>query len=222
MPTISSNTIVKNGMPFIGRVLKQVEPYMDKMFITVSEKCIDQTMNVVETFHNTHGDKVIVDTENVSRPDELTHIQQMQLDQSDTDWILFMSDDDFWPREQLKKVLDLLGTDKNILAYSISPYQLLDYEHYDESWHIKSFSKFFRREGARYIKNWPRELIADKNNAPLYWRKHPQVKKLPFPDYHFYHLSYIKDHSFRSEDWATSFRINKGSPLKLPKPFSII
>lgn len=220
--TISSNTIVKNGMPFIGRVLQQVEPYMDKMFITVSEKCIDQTMNVVETFQNTHGDKVIVDTENVKRPDELTHIQQMQLDQSDTDWILFMSDDDFWPRDQLKKVLDLLGTDENILAYSVSPYQLIDYEHYDESWKIKSFSKFFRREGARYIKNWPRELIADKNNAPLYWRKHPQVKKLPWPEYYFYHLSYMKNHSFRNEEWATSFRINKGNALKLPESFSVI
>ena len=208
-------------MPYIGKVLEQVAPYMERMFITYSIKSDLETKKVVWGFAEKYADKVVLEIENVDRPGDLTKVQQDQLDKSTSDWILFMSDDDYWPEYQLEKILQMLGTEKDIRAYSVTPYQVLDQDHHDSSWRIKSFSKFFRREGARYIKEWPRELIADKDNRPLYWRKNPQVKKLSFPEYYFYHLSYMKDYSFRKEDWATRFRISKGDAVKLPMSFVI-
>ena len=94
MPSISSNTIVKNGMPYIGKVLEQVEPYMQEMFITYSVNSDIETKKVVWAFAEKYGDKVILEVENISRPGDLTKVQPVQLDKTTIDWILFMSDDD--------------------------------------------------------------------------------------------------------------------------------
>src|SRR3990167_8904436 len=45
--TITSHTIVRNGMPFIIPVLKAVSPLMTKMFITISEKSDDGTKEAI-------------------------------------------------------------------------------------------------------------------------------------------------------------------------------
>ena len=217
--TITSNTLVKNGMPFIGKVLRQVAPYMDEMIIAISRKSDDGTIKEINEALKDHMDKVTIIWEDVSKPAELTEVENEMVKISKSEWILFLSDDDYWPVDQLSLCLDELDKDDNILAYSVNPYQLIDFEHYDYSWRNKSFSKFLRRKGLRFIKNWPRELAADENNKALYWRKHPQVKCLP---YKFYHLSYIKNHSFRTEDWATSFKQTLGNPMKLPISFKDI
>ena len=182
---IASNTIIKDGMPFIGKVLEQVEPYMDEMFITLSEKSTDGTKEIVEAFAKKYPNKVILDTENVKDLGDLADVQQSQIDRATSDWILFMSDDEYWPRFQLEKIIRLLDRKEDILAYSVGVYQLLNYEYHDNSWRKKFFPRFFKREGARFIKRWPRELIADKDNQHLSWKKHEKVRRLPFPDYHF-------------------------------------
>lgn len=215
MPKISSNTIVKNGMPFIGRVLRQIAPYMDKMIITLSCKSNDGTLNEIQQLVDLYPGKIVLDHEDVSSPAELTEVRNKQVSMTHSDWILFLDDDDFWPQDQLEACLKELDKDDDILAYSVSPYQLIDCEHYDSSWNNRSFSKFLRTKDLRYIKPWPRDLPADKDNSPLYWKTHPKVKKLPF---RFYHLSYLKSHSFRSEKWAESFKFSIGKKIKLEKP----
>ena len=210
---ITSNTLVKDGMPFIGKVLEQVEPYMDEMIVTISVKCTDETNDVVEKFRKEHPDKVFVYHENVSHKAELTKIQQDMLDSSTGDWILFLSDDDYWPREELEKVLAEIDKGEDVLGYSVNPYQLIDLEHYDYSWRKKQFTKFFKREGSYYKGDWPRELIYN-NGESLYWKDNKRVVSL---SYKFYHLSYLKNHSFRTEDWAKSFRHKVGKKVKIER-----
>lgn len=217
--TISSNTIVRDGMPFIGKVLTQVAPYMEEMIITISEKSTDGTLTEIKKIQELYPNKVILNTENVASPGELTSVRNEQVKLTKSDWILFLDDDDYWPKDQLELCLAELDKDPNVLAYSVNPYQLIDMEHYDRSWIHKYFSKFLRREGLRYIKPWPRDLPADKDNKPLYHKWHPQVKNLP---YKFYHLSYLKNKSFRTEEWAKDFKFKIGKSEKLPKCIEVI
>ena len=218
--TITSNTLVMNGMPFIGKVLKRVAPYMDEMVICISESSNDGTEEEIKKELKDYWNKVIWMTENVKSPGELTEIENDMVKKSKGDWILFLSDDDYWPQDQLEKCIDLLE-DPEILTYSVSPYQLIDWEHYDSSWGNKSFSKFLKNDNLSFVKPWPRELPVDKDKNPLYWRTHIKVKRLPFPEYHFYHLSYMKNWSFRNDDWSINFRHKIGQSIKLEKPLKI-
>lgn len=215
--TIASHTIVKNGMPFIGKVLKQVEPYMDKMFIAVSKKSNDGTIQEVMNFTESCKKPVELIYEDVGKPAQLTQIEQFQVDRTTQDWILFLSDDDYWTHDQLELCLKEIEKDPTKPAYSVSPYQLLDFETYDSSWAEKSFSKFLRREGLHYEKDWPDEMPFHGDRMS-YWRANNEVKRLP---YKFYHLSYLKDYSFRNEGWAKRYAFRKGDAVKLPKPLVI-
>lgn len=217
--TITSNTIVKNGMPFIGVVLEQVAPYMDEMIITISKESSDGTLDVLLQLKEKYESKVFINLESVKEPGELTEIRNQQKQNSKGDWILFLDDDDYWPRDQLKLCMLDIEKDELInagfLAYSVSPYQLIDFEHYDTSWNGKSFSKWLKNTpGLQYIKPWPRDLPANEG-VPLYWKTHPKVKTLP---YRFYHLSYLKSGSFRNEEWAKVFSHKIGKPERLTKP----
>ncbi len=216
MLKISSNTIVKNGMPFIGKVLEQVAPYMHQMVITISESSGDGTIEEILKFSERHPGKVLLSFEAVNHPSKLTGVRDMQVQMSTGDWILFLDDDDYWTHEELEKCIAELEKDPTMLAYSVNPYQLIDTGHYDYSWRKRSFSKWIKNvEGLHYVFPWPRDLPADKEGNPLYWKTHPRVKRLP---YKFYHLSYLKGGSFRKEGWASEFKLQIGRPIPLPKP----
>lgn len=211
--TIASHTIVKNGMPFIGKVLRQVAPFMDKMFIAVSQYSDDGTIEEVMKFIQDHPNKVEYIMEGETNPAKLTAVEQFQVDRTMQDWILFLSDDDYWPADQLELCLKEVDKDPEILAYSVSPYQLLDWDTYDAEFSRKSFSKFLRKtDGLHYVGKWPAEMPCEGNGQMLYHKTNPRVKRLP---YRFYHLSYLKNHSFRTEDWATHWAFKKGKAIKL-------
>ena len=216
--TIASHTICKNSMPFIGRVLRQVAPYMDKMFITISQHSTDGTHEEVMKFISETKTLVEFAYEGETNPANLTRVRQFQVDHTKQDWILFLDDDDYWPRGELEACLKELDREPEVLAYSVSPYQLIDFEHYDASWNKKSFSKFLRTAGLRYAGPWPRDLPCDAQGQPLYWKTHPQVRTLP---QRFYHLGLLKHHSFRKEDWAKKFAYKVGRPEKLTEPFQL-
>jgi len=204
MPKITSNTLIKHGMPFLELVLEQVVYDMNDMVITISKEADDETRKVIKKFLHRWAQKVTILEEDVEYSGQLTQERNRQLEYSQGDWILFLDDDDYWPRDQLKLCLAELDKDPEMLAYSITPYQLTDYEHRDISWDKKGFSKFLRKEGLRYIHPWPRDLPVDKNGSKLYWKTHKKVKKLP---YRFLHLSNLKDYSFRDEKWAGKYKI---------------
>jgi glycosyltransferase involved in cell wall biosynthesis len=214
MPKITSNTIVKNGMPFIGKILEQVEPFVDEMIITVSEKSTDGTVLEIETLRQKHPDKVFVDTENVVSPKYLTDVRNNQVKKSHGDWILILDDDDYWTPDQLQFCISELDKDPSVLCYAVNPYQLIDFENHDTSWSKKYFSKFLRRDGLRFKYPWPRELPIDSNGVNLYWKDNPAVKKLP---YRLYHLSYLKSGSFRKEEWGKKYEDKVGLSSKLPQ-----
>ncbi|MBI4136941.1 glycosyltransferase [Candidatus Roizmanbacteria bacterium] len=216
--TIASHTIVKNGMPFIGKVLRQAAPLMNKMFISVSAASDDGTLREVMEFIGENPGKVEFMEDGYTVPGQLTQLRQFQVDRTKQDWILFLDDDDYWPTDQLELCLKELEKDDTTLAYSVSPYQVIDNWHYDASWYNKSFSKFLKKtDGLHYRGDWPRDLPCDDTGKPLYWKTHKQVKTLP---YKFYHLALLKNHSFRHEDWAKKkYSYHVGTPALLESEF---
>lgn len=195
--SVVSHTIVRNGMPFIDLVLRQVEPYMNRMLITVSEKSTDSTLAALRDLEKDFPKKVRIDFENVSDPSELTMVRQNQVDNSYEDWILFLDDDDWWPKENLDGMMRLIKED--IDAYAVSPIQVIDQNYYDKHWYEhKFFTKWFRNKDITYINPWPRDSIL-MNGKELYWKKNLRTRRL----YGLYlHLSGIKPNSFRNEEWS--------------------
>lgn len=218
--TIASHTIVRQGMPFIGKVLRQAAPFMDKMFISVSQSSDDGTLEEVMSFIGDNPGKVEFMQDGYTIPGQLTQLRQFQVDRTAQDWILFLDDDDYWQADQLELCLKELDKDENILAYSVNPYQVIDSWHYDSSWYSKSFSKFLKKtDGLHYRGAWPKDLPCDSDGNPLYWKTHKQVKTLP---YKFYHLALLKGHSFRSEDWAKKkYNYHVGAPERFENEFII-
>ena len=72
---IASNTLVCKGMPFIGKVLKQVSPFMDEILIVASHKSDNATLESIYKVQKEFPDKVRIDFENVSDVGELTEIR---------------------------------------------------------------------------------------------------------------------------------------------------
>lgn len=206
-----SHTLVRNGQPFIDLVLRQVEPFMDKMFITVSEKSDDGTMEVVEKIKKDFKKKVILNTENVTHPGELTYERQKQLDNTPKNaWVLFLDGDDYWPYTDLKLADMFLTSDVDGLA--VNPFQLVDKEMYDYSWRNKWFTKWFKNsKGVHYRHPWPRDLIY-KNDDVLYWRKNERVPRVALK---YFHLSNLMDWRFRDEEWAKEYKTSIGVLKKL-------
>ena len=215
---ITSNTLVRNGMPFIDLVLRQVEPFVDEMIITQSLKSTDRTSKVIERFEKQFPVKTKVYFEDVEEPGMLTNVREQQLKVSNSDWILFLDDDDYWPTSSLEQIVELIKKDEDVDGYSFTPLQVVDDKYHDKSWAHKGFTKLFRnRSGVHYERNWPRDLIF-KYEQPLYWKANPRVKSVKIP---FFHLSYIKGGSFREEDWACSFKHALGSKRTYQKKYKV-
>jgi len=206
-----THTIVKNGMPFIGLVLRQVIPFAHRCLITISTNSTDGTLEVLQNLQKEYPDKVVIDYESVQTVSMLTLERQKQVEKTTEDWILFLDDDDFWPYEALQSVLRALN-DK-VDALTVHPYQLLNKHEYDGNWNEKWFTKWIRKQsGLHYAKPWPRDLIF-VNDRMLYWKKNPLVVKHPA---RYFHLSYLKDGSFRNEAWANKYKFTPPYACILP------
>jgi glycosyltransferase involved in cell wall biosynthesis len=196
-------------MPFIEPVLRNVEPYMDRMLITISEKSNDGTLQVLRKLEKEFSQKMRIDFENVDNPGLLTQERQKQVEKTSEDWILFADDDDWWSKESLEEMMTLL--DNDVDGYAVSPYQVIDENNYDKYWlDNKFFSKWFRNKDIKYKFPWPKDLIFTQGR-PLYWKQNPKVTCLKGK---FFHLSNIKSSSFRQEDWASQFKekIKRSTP----------
>jgi len=193
-------------MPFIDLILRQVEPYMDKMLITISEKSEDGSLAVVRDFEREFPNKVRVLFENVDDPAKLTHERQRQVDLTIEDWILFLDDDDYWPEESLKEMMELVK--KDVDGYAISPIQIVDQFGYDKHWFMhKFFTKWFRNKNITYHGPWPRDMIMS-GDKELYWKKNLNTIRLTGK---YFHLSNIKYNPFRKEEWTKG---NYEEPIK--------
>lgn len=222
MLKVCSHTLVRQGMPFIDLVLRQVIPFMNRCLVTISEKSTDGTLDVLMALEKEFPDKIKIDFENVQTPGELTNERQKQVGKTYEDWILFLDDDDYWPTESLEKMIELIEKNHDVDGFSINPYQVIDQRHYDGSWWNKWFSKWFKNQkGINYRGKWPQDMIY-LNDQILYWKVNPRIPKVDqfYTDFsypRFFHLSYIKGHSFRSEDWAGKFAHKIGTPIVFPK-----
>lgn len=213
MVKLVSNTIVKNGMPFITLCLEQILPFVKRSIITVSEKSDDGTRKTLNLLEAKWKDKIRIDYENVVSPGELTKVRQNQLNRTIEDWVLFLDDDDYWPTSSMEQIVELISKEEDIDAYSFTPYQLINKGMYDISWVNKSFTKLFKyQDKVHYRHPWPKDLIY-KGDELLYWRTNPRVKRVGI---RFIHLARIKEHSFRDEDWAKEYKLNEGTPAPIP------
>lgn len=202
-----SNTIVKNGMPFIEPVLRNVEPFVDKMLVTVSAESNDGTKELLDNLEREWKGKLEVSLEFTRKPYQLTEERQKQLDKTEMGaWVLFLDADDYWPAEQLKLVDLYLGGDIDGLA--VNPFQVIDGKYHDDNWRVKWFTKWFKNQpGVHYERPWPRDLIF-RDHQMLYWKNNDRVPRVPIK---FFHLSNLMKWRFRDEAWAKEFRSNIGS-----------
>ena len=194
---IASNTLVRNGQPFLNLVLRQAEPYMNRMLITISEKSNDGSLEVLRKLEHDFPRKVRIYFENVSDPSELTTMRQRMADDTYEDWILFLDDDDLWPKESMDEMMRLVR--ENVDGYAVSPIQVVDQNYYDKHWYEhKYFAKWFQNKDINYAGPWPRDMILS-GDRELYWKKNSRVKRL---NGKYFHLSNIKPSSFRKEKWS--------------------
>lgn len=200
-------------MPFIEPVLRNVEPFVDKMFVTISEKSNDGTRDVLANLQSELKGKLVVFTENVIFPAELTKVRQDQLDKTPMGaWVLFLDADDWWPKDQLQLADMYLGGDIDGLA--VNPFQIFNSELYDSSWNKKWFTKFFKKsENTHYSRPWPRDLIFNGTEM-LYWKTNPRVPRVPLK---FFHLSHLMKWRFRDEKWAKEFAVQTGTLVPFEK-----
>lgn len=213
--TICSNTLVKNGQPFIGPVLRQVEPYMHRMIITISRKADYKTKEDVLSFKNDFTKKVVLMWEKVPELRLLTQERQKQLDQTTEDWVLFLDDDDWWPRKDLERLLEHLGDD--VEGFAVNPLQMIDKNHYDWSWRYRWFTKLFKNhKGVKYYGDWPRDLICNTTGT-LYWRENERVPQ--FLDSKYFHLSSIKNYSFRDD--CEHYNRETGELREMPDEYKV-
>lgn len=208
---LCSHTIVKNGMPFIIPILEQVAPYIDKYFIALSEFSDDGT---IEALQNWNAPKPVEFMMEGSKPKALTKIRQFQVDRTTQDWILFLDDDDWWIPEKLEHALKI--AESGVDAVAVSPYQILDKEHYDSWWGEKKwFTKLFKNEDINYRGDWPKDMIY-KGDKMLYHKTYPYMGKVP---YGYFHLSEVKPYSFRHADprWWNDVKSKKKFLSPLPE-----
>ena len=206
MKTFCSHTLVRNGEPFIDLVLRQVIPFMNRCLVTISEKSTDGTLDLLRKMQKEFPNKIFIDFENVPVPGELTKERQKQLSKTHEDWCLFLDDDDYWPTDQIKEMIRVIEKEGDTIeGYVSRPYQVIDSHYYDRSWRYKWYMKWFKKQkGLNYRGAWPKDILY-LNDTRLYWRFNLQIPRLT-PK--FYHLSYIKEHSFRSEKWSGEHRKN--------------
>jgi glycosyltransferase involved in cell wall biosynthesis len=215
MHKIVSHTLVNNGQPFIGKVLEQVIPFMDKCVITVSMRSNDGTLEVINELAYKYPDKLNIGFEKVKTPSHLTYSRQEMVYREPSEWILFLDDDDYWPTDSLKSMLGLL--DQDVPGFIFSPFQVISKTQFDASWKSsKWFTKLFKNKDINYRGHWPRDLIFT-GNKPLYWRHNDKVvikKDIPF-----YHLALVKKSSFRNnKKLYKQTRVTMGDIYK-PMPF---
>lgn len=212
MVTISSNTVVKHGMPFIGVALRRALPYVDQMIITISKKADSRTIEEIKEIAKYN--KVEVYWEDIKVIGELTNVENEQIKKSKGDWIWTVEDDDIWLEKDLKECLACL--DEDLDGLGISPYLLLDPEHYDATWGKRYITKFFKREGTIMYKPFPINRLK-RNGIRLNWKFNPKVKIFPL---HYLHLPLLKEYSFRKQPpWNTKYQYTKHKKRELPDKY---
>lgn len=210
---IYTHTLVRNGQPYIGLILRQVIPFAEKCFVTISEKSTDGTLRVIEQLREEFPGKIVLRSENVEKAADLTSVRQYQIDRTPKGkWILFLDDDDYWPEDSLETLAELMRI-QDIDGFAFNPYQVIDRDSYDDSWRNRWFTKFFKnQEGVHYKHPWPKDLIY-KNEEELYWRKNSRVMRA---NKKYFHLSHIKPSSFRKEPGFEKYDKSIGKPFSFP------
>ena len=199
-------------MPYIGRALKIALPYVEQMIITLSVKSDEETIQEV---FNIRSPKVEIYWEDVAKKAELTRIENEQIEHSKGEWIWTLEDDELWAKEDLEGVFSYMNED--IDAISVNQYQMIDLNHYDYGFRRKYLTKFFKREGAYWKKDFPKN-VPYKDGKILYHKKNERNKVV---QEHFFHLPLLKENSFRDEkEWAKKYSYKVGEAVALSESYS--
>ena len=207
---LTSTTIVKNGMPFIGLALRIALPHVDQMIITISVKADEETIKEVFSLRDP---KVEIYWEDIKEKGELTRIENEQFARAKGEWIWMIDDDELWPEEDLLKVFSHFKED--IDSISINPFQVLDSKHHEWSFRHKFLSKFFKRDGVKMGIPFPRNMLF-KHGKMLNWRKNSRTLRVP---YRYFHMPLVKEHSFRNESRWKQYAYKKNTPIPIPNDY---
>lgn len=197
---IASNTLVKNGMPFIIPVIEQVLPFMERCLITISKYSTDGTEQALRNLQG-KNDKIILFGERNTSPGLLTIERQKLLGRTREDWILFLDADDFWPTKSLEGMKELINS--NTDAFCFNPYQVVDRKLQDGSWWDRWFTKLFKNQmGVHYEDTYPKENLY-KYDQILWWKMNPMVIK---SELRFFHLANIMKWRFRDNEFEGKYK----------------
>jgi hypothetical protein len=212
MKTLCSNTIVKNGMPFIIPVLEQVLPFMNRSLVTYSRYCEDTTIKSLINLRRKYPEKLVLFQEQVECPAYLTIELGKLLGRTTEDWVLFLDSDDWWSTDSMKEMLKLLDSDVD--AFAFNPYQVIDKEKYDSDWWTYWFTKLFKNgQGVHYEGYYPKENIY-KYDQILWWKQNPKMKK---SDIKYFHLANIMKWRFRDNEFEGTFKKYIGKSKSYPE-----
>lgn len=205
---IVSHTLCKNSRPFLVPIINRVIPYVDECLITVSTDSTDGTISDIAGLNSAYPEKIRILIEH-----DLYKERQRQVDLTNADWVLFLDDDDWWTEDGLKEVM--WNLDDKTDAFCVQPYQLYDDYTYDWNFSYKNkkfFTKWFRmQKGLEWRGQFPLDNLY-LNGKMLYWKTGGNVKRLQT---RYFHLSYIKNYSFRNDH---PFHAHKfGKKVALPE-----
>lgn len=212
--TIAAHTLVKNGMPLIVPVIKNVVPYVDRCLITISEKSNDGTTEALQLLLSEFPDKIEIYSENVGMAKDLTKERQNMLDRTTEDWIMVLDDDDWWPKASLEAMVKVLEEAKDVDGFCVPGIQVLDKEYADYNWRKSYLTKFLRNQDGLWWRNpWPKDLPY-YGGIPISLRWDEKAYKLPFP---FLHLAEIKPYSFRKSELKLKYQTTPLKTFPIPK-----
>lgn len=104
--TVTAQMIVANEDRFIGFAISSVLPFVDQLII-FDTGSTDKTVEIIKSFNSP---KIIFEEKGSTNPQQLVTLRNEQIKLTKTDFFILVDGDEVWPKENLEKLLESLGT----------------------------------------------------------------------------------------------------------------
>lgn len=210
---IEVNTLVRNGEPYIAKVLLSVLPYVDRVLVYLDDSCTDDTRVTLRELYSTHKNLEVKLFEHPDNMGDLTKIRNQMLEESTEDWVWIIDDDEVYPKEMVDKVLNALKTSSAYDLLAVRGWFLVGNGMHHRARSKAWIPRIVRREGAVWKRAFSGEMLF--NGKKRLW-KSEKMRKLS--DIWYYHYSYLKPYSWRDERGIGYPEYDSSHPEVLPIP----
>jgi len=202
MPSICSNTLLKNSADFIEPCLNSILPYVDRAIVSVDKASADGTIEIMKRMAN-ENPKIDLDFYEIEDPNiDLPRQRDFQLQKTTEDWIWIVDDDEFYLPEHAQRLKDLMDKDDKYDAYAMRAWFVIDEKHYHPYRGLHRMERIFRNKPTLNWKGiWSKEAIHDGD----YWvslnnkGNYIQDTICQFgSDIQYIHLSFLKKYTWRT------------------------